>query len=484
MLSSTSSRVVGLGNGSTTAWPFSFQVNQLADMVVTYTDASGNSTVLSSAQFTVTGLGNAAGGTVTYPTSGSPIATGTTLTIQRIVSPTQPTQVSNQGAMWPAIIEAAMDRIVMICQGFLDTASRALTIPATDSITLNPLPSATARANSYLAFDGSGQPIATTGAASGTTVSVAMAPVVQASTLALGRTALGAAGLADNNTLTGSNDFTGGSIVVPTQSASDNSTKAASTAMVQAAITANVIRSYLAGLTLSNDVGTPNTKLDVAGGSCTDDTNAVMLVLSAGTIDCTTVGANGLDAGSLGTSTWYHVYAISKAAGASTAFLASTSASSPTLPATYTLKRRIGSFKTDGSAHILAFYQSGDTFLWGTPVLDVNGTLGTGARTFYNVTVPPNQRVIGKFGITANGSPSGSNASLLVTNNDIADTAPAAPGLGNVFTTNSGAMGTAMDFPVAPSGTSGAAQIALRTTLSVSLQVTTFGWIDRRGRDA
>ena len=77
---------------------------------------------------------------------------------------------------------------------------------------------------------------------------------------------------------------------------------------------AYVIRSYLAGLGLSNDATTPNTKIDVAAGVCADDTNALMLSLAAGVIDCTMTGVNGLDAGALATGSTYHsVYAIAKA---------------------------------------------------------------------------------------------------------------------------------------------------------------------------
>jgi hypothetical protein len=46
--------------------------------------------------------------------------------------------------------------------------------------------------------------------------------------------------------------------------------------------------------------------------------------------------------------------------------LISTSATAPVLPTNYTKKRRIGSIKTDASAHILGFSQLGDQFLWTT----------------------------------------------------------------------------------------------------------------------
>src|SRR5260221_5524476 len=145
---------------------------------------------------------------------------------------------------------------------------------------------------------------------------------------------------------------------------------------------------YIDGLILSNDGGTPNTKLDVAAGVCRDDTNPAAIVLNSGVvIDCATNGVNGLDTGALANNTWYHVFAI--LGGVAPATLASTSASSPTLPAGYTLKRRIGSFRTDGSAHIIAFKQNGDEFIWSTVTLDVNGAATSTTAALNTLTVAP-----------------------------------------------------------------------------------------------
>ena len=152
-VSSTSSRVVYAGNGVTTVWPFAFKVSQATDLVVVYSDSTGTEFTLSSTQYNATGFGVDLGGSVTYPLSGSPISTGTRLTIYRDVAATQPTSISNQGAMWPQVLEGALDRLAMIAQGFLDTASRSLKISSTDSGTLKPLPNSTQRANSFLAFD-------------------------------------------------------------------------------------------------------------------------------------------------------------------------------------------------------------------------------------------------------------------------------------------------------------------------------------------
>jgi hypothetical protein len=75
----------------------------------------------------------------------------------------------------------------------------------------------------------------------------------------------------------------------------------------------SVLRSYIAGLTLSNDGGTPSSVLDIAAGQAADSGNAVMI--SIGAFPKSTAGAwtsgtgnNGMGNGlTIANSTWYHV---------------------------------------------------------------------------------------------------------------------------------------------------------------------------------
>jgi hypothetical protein len=232
---------------------------------------------------------------------------------------------------------------------------------------------------------------------------------------------------------------------------------------------------------MSNDGVAPNTKINVAAGTCTDDTNAVAFAPAAGSIDCTTVGANGLDTGALAINTWYHAFAIAKAAGASPAFLASTNPNAPTLPATYTLKRRIGSFRTDGSAHIIGFTQKGDDFLWKSGVTEFSGTaVGTAAQLFA-LTVPPGVQVEVNF----TGSATGGNVSVSFSSLDE-----------NAWNFAGGNQGPGSDIVVVSgtSGNAGGGRFRIRTDTnrqiravasvnSISVSIFTHGWIDRRGRD-
>lgn len=197
----TSNKTIVLGNGVTTVFSFNFDIPESGDEQITYTDAAGTSTVLSPTLYTITGFGVATGGTLTYPLVGSPIAAGTQLTIARILPITQEVSFSNQGAVYLNVTETAFDTVVMQIQQIDEAQNRNITAPITDPNAPLSLPSATARANLLFGFDASGNPTAVSSAPAGV-ISSAMAPVVAASTLAAGRTALGL-GTGDSPTFTG-----------------------------------------------------------------------------------------------------------------------------------------------------------------------------------------------------------------------------------------------------------------------------------------
>jgi hypothetical protein len=75
------------------------------------------------------------------------------------------------------------------------------------------------------------------------------------------------------------------------------------------------------------------------------------------TINMATTGANALDTGSIASATWYAIWAIAKPDG-TTAGLASTSFTTPTMPSGYTYKARIGAVRTAaGSAQLMGTWQ-------------------------------------------------------------------------------------------------------------------------------
>lgn len=166
-ISTTSSSITISGNGATTDFDFPFVADSAEDLEVIYTDAAGTITTLAPSVYDVTinttpvGELWGIGGTVTYPLSGSPIASGTTLTINRIVPYTQNISIGNQGAFYPQAVEQGLDVLELQIQQLETGLEFSLKAPISDGTPPTDIPSALARANQYLSFDSSGNPTIT-----------------------------------------------------------------------------------------------------------------------------------------------------------------------------------------------------------------------------------------------------------------------------------------------------------------------------------
>jgi hypothetical protein len=244
-----------------------------------------------------------------------------------------------------------------------------------------------------------------------------------------------------------------------------------------------IMRSYLAGLALST-AGSSST-FGVAAGVAADSTNAGMMTLGSAYTKTTSAWALGtgngaLDTGTIAANTWYHVHLIQRTDTGIVDLLASLSASAPTMPSSYTLFRRIGSMKTDGSSKWLAFTQVEDTFFWSAVVTDVNtSTLGTTA-TLFALSVPPGVQV--KPIIRADAPSSQVNAILITSpiETDVAAGASYAssPGFDVVGATSQVQVSNFL-FTDTSSNIRARASSAAQTLL-----VFTRGWTDSRGRYA
>src|SRR5262249_52051206 len=105
-VNTSANKTIVSGTGAQTQFQFGFIGVAAAYISVVYTDASGNQTTLTqgsgATQYQVTlnapvqGAIWGVGGTVTYNPNGTPIATGTTLTILRTLPLTQAITLSNQ----------------------------------------------------------------------------------------------------------------------------------------------------------------------------------------------------------------------------------------------------------------------------------------------------------------------------------------------------------------------------------------------------
>lgn len=194
-IQTSTSKVIFQGNGATTVFTYSFPMPAASNAIVLFTDASGNQTTVSPGAYVLTGVGQptagggAQGGTLTYAPNGSPIAAGTTLTLMRVIPYVQPDSFTNQGGLWPLVVEASDDNLEMQVQQLAEQMARVLLFNAADPGPFSTFPTAAKRALQLLGFDSLGNPIAAQpGSAS---VSVAMQPVVSAATTDLALADLG-----------------------------------------------------------------------------------------------------------------------------------------------------------------------------------------------------------------------------------------------------------------------------------------------------
>lgn len=445
-----SNKSIVLGNGSQTQFAFGFTGVAAAYIEVIYTDASGNETVLvagnGATQYQITlnaaveGALWGEGGTVTYNPSGTPIPSGSSLTIFRTLPLTQAISLQNQISL--ATLgngaETGLDTGTMQLQQVFEQIARAFTAPISDPSPPLPVPTVAQRANMGAVFDGAGNLTAGALPSSGV-ISAAMQPVVDAATLALGRAAFGlgtmategiGAGLQDDgagnarvyfpvsqvasnqnivaadhlnaflttgpitltypraNTLfngfghwiynnsvgaitlaidshdTFQGYTSGQAINIPPNASAFISTDAATSGnwLVEwgLATAAPVSGGDFVGLTIQNNAVTPNTQIDIAASEITIPnilSGAFKVRNAAITINCATTGLNGMDTGSPPTSGWLFLYAISN--GSTSGAIASLSSSSPTMPAGFTYRKRIGAMRTDSSAHLFRTRQVG-----------------------------------------------------------------------------------------------------------------------------
>lgn len=148
-ISDVTPRVQYTANGSQTVFTFPFPIFQDADLAVYIDDAV--QTV--SADFTVLGAGDSAGGTVTFLTAPSD---GATVTVLRSIAIERTTDFQDSGEFRAKVINDELDTIVASTQELRDGLSRTLRLSGTDVAATLVLPDKSARSSKVLAFDAGG----------------------------------------------------------------------------------------------------------------------------------------------------------------------------------------------------------------------------------------------------------------------------------------------------------------------------------------
>lgn len=134
-IASATNRVSFTGNGSTTAFAFSFPFRATSDLVVTVrtTSTGAESLQTEGTHYTVTGTpttdaGGYASGTVTFVTAP---ASGTQVHIDREPARTQTTDYIAGDGIPPSSIEGSLDRLTLLVQDLYSRFSRTLLQPRT-----------------------------------------------------------------------------------------------------------------------------------------------------------------------------------------------------------------------------------------------------------------------------------------------------------------------------------------------------------------
>jgi len=181
-ISSTTVKNSYSGNASTTVFAYTFKIFANTDLQVIIRSSTGTETVKTlTTHYTVSGVGDASGGNVTF-TSGNTPASGETVVIRRAVPQTQAIDYIANDPFPAESHEEGLDRATMTTQQVQEELDRSLKLSRTNTMTSTEFTvGASDRANKVLAFDSSGELSVTQelGTFKGTDATVTTAAYVQ-----------------------------------------------------------------------------------------------------------------------------------------------------------------------------------------------------------------------------------------------------------------------------------------------------------------
>lgn len=236
-----SPRVQYTANGATSAFAFPFPIFETSDLEV-----YANDTLVTSG-FTVNGIGDSAGGAVTFDAGKEP-GSGVVLTLRRHLTIERQSDFQESGAFRAKVINDELDFLTASIQQVANDAARAIQLVSTDPDAALTLPTFDQRANKVLAFDSSGN----------VTVSVETLSEIEGAATSATAAALSATNSANSAT-----------------AASTSETNAAASALAAAAAAASNLYSTIENRTsadspLAPDIQTDNGTLfvlDTSGGN-------------------------------------------------------------------------------------------------------------------------------------------------------------------------------------------------------------------------
>ena len=146
------------GDGSTTAFTYTFKITDQDDIEVLIRSNDGTETTKTiTTHYTVSGVGNAGGGTVTFTSGNIPTSTQTVV-LRRSTPQTQTMDLIDNDPMSADTIETAHDKAIAISQELQEQVNRSIKFSRTNTYTSSEFTvDAATRSNKILAFDSSGE---------------------------------------------------------------------------------------------------------------------------------------------------------------------------------------------------------------------------------------------------------------------------------------------------------------------------------------
>ncbi|MHA1597624.1 MAG: LamG-like jellyroll fold domain-containing protein [Alphaproteobacteria bacterium] len=179
-----SPRIQYTADGSQTAFTYPFPIFKDTDMEV-YEDSVMKTLT---ADYSVSGSGNSAGGTVTF---GVASASGVVVTLKRNIAIARTSDFQESGEFRAKVINDELDILTATLQQIESEQERSLSLAPTDSTNTMTLPDKAMRASNFLAFDANGDPIASAAPASGVAASTFGASLIDDADASTARTTMG-----------------------------------------------------------------------------------------------------------------------------------------------------------------------------------------------------------------------------------------------------------------------------------------------------
>ena len=182
-------RIQYTATASQTVFPYDFNIDANTEIIVlqtVYTTGAVNTLTLTT-HYTVSGVGQPAGGNITLVTGA---AVNDTITIVGSTPLSRVTDFNQAGDFLASELNDQLDKITQILQENETETSRAVVLSPADTATTMILPITSERVNKFLAFDADGDPIAA-GSSGGVPVTAFMETVLDDATAADARATLG-----------------------------------------------------------------------------------------------------------------------------------------------------------------------------------------------------------------------------------------------------------------------------------------------------